>query len=94
MSIKIKEILENVNSYTRGNNGKINATDEFKNLYRENVAKLKEILEDENKTSTELIKSLDDLVYTILDYRYNIVDYGHYSDDNDDNGRSHLMVRH
>lgn len=58
------------------------------------VAKLKEILKDENKTSTELIKSLDDLVYTILDYRYNIVDYGHYSDDNDDNGRSHLMVRH
>lgn len=34
MSIKIKEILENVNSYTRGNDGKINATDEFKNLYR------------------------------------------------------------
>ena len=92
MSVLVKEIVENVNSYTRGHNGELNATTEFKQLSNLNLVKIKEVLKNENATSKELIKSLDDLVYTILDYRYNIVDYLHYTDDPDDNGRAHLRV--
>jgi len=93
MAINVKEILEKVDSYTRGNDGKINATAEFKKLCNDNLIKINEVLKNDNETSEELIKSLDNLVYAILDYRYNIVDYGHYSDDTEDNGRCHLYVR-
>jgi hypothetical protein len=92
MAIKVKEVVENVRSYTRDNDGDVNATEEFKKLSKEKLATLKEVLGNEEATSTDLINSLDELVYAILDYRYNIVDYGHYTDDDDDNGRSHLRV--
>ena len=90
-SIKVKEIKEKVYSYTRGNDGNINATVDFKKMYNY-FSKFKEVLKDDDKTSTELLHSLDDLIYCILDYRYNIVDYGHYSKNDVDNGRCHLSV--
>lgn len=91
MAIKVKEILENVKDY-KGSNDELNATDVFKKLSNDKFTKLKEVLDNDQASSTELIKTLDDLVYVILDYRYNIVDYGHYTDDKDDNSRRHLKV--
>lgn len=91
MAIDVKEIKECVSSYTRGNDGKMNATEEFKRLAKENLDKLKEVLNNDDATAKELVNSLDSLVYAILDYRYNIADYSQYSDDDKDY-ISHLKV--
>lgn len=93
MAIKVKEILKSVNSYTRGNDGTINATDEFKAHFTTQLTELKDTLKNDDKTVSEVIKTIDDLVFNLLDYRYNIVDYCHYSDDDDDNSTAHAHLR-
>lgn len=77
IAIKVKEILTSVKSYTRGNNGQVNATDEFKTRFTAQLAELKNTLKNDDKTVSELTSTIDDLVFNLLDYRYNIVDYCH-----------------
>lgn len=99
MAIKVKEIVEQVMSFSDGDkdvNGwtetiEKNATDEFKEIYNKRQKELKSVLDNDDATSTELIESLDNLVGCILGYRYNIVDYGHYCEDEDEH-RCHLKL--